>query len=308
MIYKNAELYNISELEKDANGSFNLLRIPKAVENNLLPEARDRNKNCCGAEILYGSIYSGWEECIKTIFDRETEIVVANPYDKDALKRITEEKQLPFDSALIRIMLEHTNVQLIDIEGDIEPPERRQVPEKRYLAYGSSITHGSIGLHATNTYAAKTAALLGAELINLGFAGTAKLERSMADYIAQRDDWDFATLEMGINVLDIEPEDYRDRITYFINRVAGSHPDKKVFCIDLFYTHSDFMNNGRAEMFRSIMRETLEKLNLPNTVYVNGLDVLDDVTGLSADLIHPNSVAIPIMAKKLSDIMKKNGI
>ena len=334
MIFKNTELYNISEIEAAQNGSFNMLRVPKSVEKGLSPDAAERNKNCCGAEIrfnlkgdkaklklrmpegsaasratvLYGSIYSGWEEAVKTIYDRETEIVVSNPYDKEALKRLTEENRLPFDSSLIRIMLEHSNVQLIDIEGDTKPPRKEQTPEKKYLAYGSSITHGSIGLNAPNTYPNRTAELLGAELINLGFAGSARLEKCMADYIAERNDWDFATLEMGINVLNIEPGDYRERITYFIEKVAESHPDKKVFCIDIFYTHSDFVQNGRAEMFRSIMRETLAKLNLKNTVYINGLDVLAAVTGLSADLIHPSCTAIPVMAENLARIIRSYGV
>ena len=334
MIYKNAELHNVSELENNGNGCFNLLRVPKTVESKLFPDAAERNKNCCGVEIrlnlngdkakiklrvpednsasravvLYGSIYSGWDESVKTIYDHETEIVISNPYDRVALERITEENRLPFDSSLIRIMLEHSNVQLIDIEGDTEPPRKGQTPEKKYLAYGSSITHGSIGLNAPNTYPNRTAELLGADLINLGFAGSARLEKCMADHIAERNDWDFATLEMGINVLNVEPGDYRERITYFIERVAESHPDKKIFCIDIFYTHSDFMKNGRAEMFRSIMRETLAELNLKNTVYINGLDILGTVTGLSADLIHPSCTAIPAMAENLARIIRSYGI
>ena len=330
MIYKNAELYNISELEDAGNGSFNMLRAPKIVEKSLSDQGRLMNKSCCGAEIrftlngenakirlrvpeggtssnalvLYGSIYSGWEECTKTIYDKETEITVSNPYDKEALDKITKENKLPFDSKVVRVLLENRNVQIIDVDGDIAPPTPQQTPTKKYLAYGSSITHGSIGLSAANTYANRTAELLGADLINLGYAGSAKLEPEMADYIASRTDWDFATLEMGINVLDIDFEDYRKRIRYFISTVAKSHMDKKIFCIDLFYTHSDYVQNGRAERFRQIMRETIKEFSFKNVVYINGLDVLDSVLGLTADLIHPNCVAIPKMAENLSRIMR----
>lgn len=330
MIFKNAELYNVVELEDTGNGVYNMLRVPKVVESKLSAEGQVRNKNCCGTEIrfnlngdsakiklrlpkgspasralvYYGSIPSGWQECIKDIYDFETEIIISNPYDKVALERITEENKLPFDSKLIRVMLEYKNIQIIDITGAITPPTKDQIPSKRYLAYGSSITHGSIGLHASNTYANRTAERLGADLINLGFAGSAKLEPGMANYIASRKDWDFATLEMGINVIDIDAEDYRKRIKYFISTVAKSHLDKKIFCIDLFYTHSDFMKNGRAEMFRQIMRETIEELSYANVIYINGLRILDSVLGLSSDLVHPTSVAIPQMAENLSNIMR----
>ena len=332
MLYKNVELYNVSELVKDDNGSYNMLRMPLNIENGMDERGRHTNRYSCGVEIrfnligesakiklrvpesygvsratvLFGSIYSGWQECTKVIYEHETEIVVKNPYDRESLKKITDDNNLPYDSSLVRVMLENTNVQLIDVEGDVCPPKKEQLPPKRYLAYGSSITHGSIGLEASNTYANRTAELLGVELINLGLAGSARLEKAVADYIADRKDWDFATLEMGINVLDIEPEEYEDRITYFIDTVAKSNKDKKIFCIDLFYTHSDFVQNGRANMFREIMRKTVERLGYENTIYINGLNILNTPLGLSADLIHPNCVYIPKMAKNLSEIIKRN--
>jgi hypothetical protein len=332
MIYKNVELYNVSELVKDDNGSYNMLRMPFDVEMGMDERGRHTNRYSCGVEIrfnligecakiklrvpdgygvsraivLFGSIYSGWQECTKVIYDRETEIVVKNPFDKESLKKITDENKLPYDSTLIRVMLENTNVQFIDVEGELCPPNKEQLPTKRYLAYGSSITHGSIGLEASNTYANRTSEILGAELINLGFAGSARLEKAVADYIANRNDWDFATLEMGINVLDIEPDEYEKRITYFIDTVAKANKNKKIFCIDLFYTHSDFVKNGRANMFREIMRKTVERLGYENTIYINGLNILNTPLGLSADLIHPNCVYIPKMAENLSEIIKRN--
>lgn len=330
LLYKNAQLHNVSELIKDDNGSYNMLRIPKSVEEQMDERGRFTNRNCCGVEIrfnllgdaakiklrvpegssaskatvLFGNIYSGWEECSKTIYDKETEIIIKNPYDRDSLKRITKEHNLSFDPDIVRILLAHTNIQLIGIDGDICPPKKEQIPQKRYLAYGSSITHGSIGLEASNSYVNRAAEMLGVDLINLGFAGSARLERAVADYIANRNDWDFVTLEMGVNVLDIEPEEYKKRIRYFIDAVAGTNTDKKIFCIDLFYTHSDFVKNGKAELFRNIMHDTVEELGYKNTIYVNGLKILDSSLGLSADLIHPSCIAIPKMAENLAEIIK----
>ena len=43
----------------------------------------------------------------------------------------------------------------------------------------------------------------------------------MADYIAGRDDWDFATLEMGINMIgDFDVEEFRSRVEYFIPKIG----------------------------------------------------------------------------------------
>lgn len=198
------------------------------------------------------------------------------------------------------------SVNLIDIEGDITPPRSEQVPKVRYLAYGSSITHGSHGIIPTNTYAAHTARLLNADLINLGFAGAAKLESGVADYIATRDDWNFATLEMGINILWIDPEEYRRRVEYFVKTIAKAHPQKKIFCIDVFYCYSDVYNDGKAAKFREIMKETIEKLRLSNVVYVNGLSVLDGSYGLASDIVHLNNISTSYVGQRLASIIKNH--
>lgn len=72
----------------------------------------------------------------------------------------------------------------------------------RYLAYGSSITHGSLGLVQPDSYVFRIAQLLGTDYINLGFAGKALMEPEMAEYIVSRKDWNFATVEMGINAVE----------------------------------------------------------------------------------------------------------
>ena len=64
------------------------------------------------------------------------------------------------------------------------------------------------------------AQLLGVDLINLGFGGGACLEPEIADYIAGRQDWDFASLELGINLLrQVEPEEFARRVDYFVERI-----------------------------------------------------------------------------------------
>lgn len=336
MIYKNAELYNVSELEMQNDGSYSMMRLPRSAEDGLSERGQMMNRNCCGNEIrfnlnsgkakiklkidemsdaivkqsrallYYGSIAAGWTCCVNDIYEQETVIEIERPDHMEWLEKISKENKYPFDPHLIRLVFDNLRVNVIDIEGDIEPPRPNQTPGLRYLAYGSSITHGSLGLLATNTYAAHAARLINADLINLGFAGTARLEKSAADFIASRCDWDFATLEMGINILDIDPEEYRERITYFISTVAKTNHKKKVFCIDVFYCDSDLYKDGKAKRFREIMRETVCNLNFSNTVYINGLDIMGGSFGLSADLIHPNNSAIFKMGKALSDVMKRS--
>lgn len=66
----------------------------------------------------------------------------------------------------------------------MSPPQIGQEQRARYLAYGSSITHGSSVVGPTETYAMRVARLLGMDLINLGFAGSAHFDDALATYIA----------------------------------------------------------------------------------------------------------------------------
>lgn len=314
VVYKNAELYNVSEVHKTERG-LEMFRIPKAVEEKCGPRVALMNSNACGVEIrfnmvsdkvditlcapegadsfflvYYGAVGSGWQECIKGFNDVPKTVTVSKPEKLERLQKISDSIGTDFDPALVRLRFPNRKVFIKDIVGDITPPRPDQVPKLRMLSYGSSITHGSLGILPTNTYAGRCAEKLGVDLINLGIAGGACLEPAMADYIASRDDWDFATVEMGINILGIEPCDFKSRVMNMVKTVASSHPDKKVFFIDVFYCEEDLAGGKRAEVFRSIVKECTAKYleeGLSNIVYVNGLDMLPNAAGLSGDFTHP---------------------
>jgi len=54
-----------------------------------------------------------------------------------------------------------------------------------------------------------------------------------------RNDWDFATFEMGINIYDLSIEEFKLRAESFINRFAEFKSEKYIFCIDLFLCEPD---------------------------------------------------------------------
>ena len=159
------------------------------------------------------------------------------------------------------------------------PPRARPGAGRRYLAYGSSITHGNNSLGATGTYAMRMARRLGVDLINLGFGGGAHCEPVLADYIAARDDWDFATLELGINMVTwLDTADFAERVRTFVRTIAEAHPDKWIFCIDMFPFHMDFDPEAeRNHAYRAVVRETVAELALPRLVHIDGRDLLRDL-------------------------------
>lgn len=148
---------------------------------------------------------------------------------------------------------------------------------------------------------------------NLGMAGSCALEPEMAEYISsegEKGNWDIATLELGINVLDWEEEKIYSRVENLIEQVAGRNPEKHIFVISPFYhCGDDFDEKDNAKKWRIIIEEIINKLNYPNVEYINGLEILDNVSYMSADEVHPNIYGVQriadLVTKRIVDVINK---
>jgi len=331
MIYKNIELYNVSELcegrigmqplrfpvevaEKCGERIINASRAMSGVELRFnLEDDEAEITLCTSAEnsstiacLYWGDISGGWHDVVYRIYSEPTTIKIQKHPNMDALHTIDKLSNNSYDSSLVRLLFPISGVEIIDVKGKVSPPRKEQLPSLTYLAYGSSITHGSLGILPTNTYAYRTAHALSAQLINLGVAGSAFMEDAMADFVASRS-FSFATLEMGINVINkISTEEYDSRIRNFITKVASSHPDQKIFCIDMVYSEFDLIGDQKATEFRNTLKKAVEDLHFENTVYINGLTLMDSPKWLSADLVHPSVWGCQEISDNLSKIIKKH--
>ena len=331
MLFQNVEIYNAAEAFQDPDGGYGFLRVPGEIAEHLNATGKMVNRGTTGVElrfvlnsgdanvvirtaspgvisdavVFYGDFVADYPETEKTVKDWWTELKIVQSPNIDRMREIAKKYHHRFSPDVIRIVFK-TGIRLLRVEGDVMPPTPDLLPKKKYLAYGSSITHGSIAIERAYEYPWKVGEALGAETRNLGFAGSACLEKEMADYIAKTYEFDFATFEMGINILGIAPEDFESRVRYFLSTVADSHPDSKIFAIDVFYCHSDLVGDGRAAAFRQIVKNVTEELARPNIVYVCGLDVLKDGRYLSSGLVHPGPRAFEEMSENLIRIMSDN--
>ncbi|NOZ63858.1 MAG: hypothetical protein GXO71_02795 [Caldiserica bacterium] len=347
MIYKNAELYNVTELlsPEDSGApwtgvhgsSFDsmqqgkiICRIPDNLRVTLNEDAKKMALTPGGCEIRFNVEKGSAKVVLRTVekvpailevfqgnfqiswhcvYTEPTEIIVSHPDNMESLCCLTKKFDLPFDPYLTRVILPYKfPIELLDIQGDISPPRKNQSPGKKYLAYGSSITHGSLAMRPTGSYVMRIAQMLGVDLINLGFGGGAYCEKQMADYIAERCDWDFATLEIGINMLaaGFEVKEFRKTVEYFIRKIAESHPDKWVFCIDLFLCRWDFDSSStKQDKFREIVRNIVENLNMPKLIHIDGKEILGKVSQLTSDLVHPSPSGMEEIALNLSKVIRK---
>jgi len=210
-----------------------------------------------------------------------------------------------FDPAVIRISLPYIPaVKIHGLTGEGVPPSRAQLPARRYLAYGSSITNGAFAYAPGHHHTPHLPRRLRSDLINLGFGGGACLEPAMADFIASRSDWDFATLEMGINILGNEKlsgEAFKARAREFIRRIVAGAGGRPVFCIDLFLCQADLVKDPLVARYRAAIQELVAEISVPNLHYINGSEILESTTLLSADLVHPSPDGMTVVAARLAD-------
>ena len=338
MIYKNFEVHNAAELIHNDDGSISWKRVPSAVHETMeMENATLVVHDTTGVELRFvlkgdsatikmctysdspkavstfyvyrGGIQGGWEDEVHHHVTREVQdFVIQKPGNLSEIKEMSKRIGHSWDADVVRIILDGERYKIYDIEGDIEPPSKMQCPAKTMLSYGSSITHGSNALDMPHSWVSVVAHNLNMDARNLGMAGSCAMEPAMAEYIAQegeKGNWDIATLELGINVRNWEDEKIIDRVENIIRQVAGRNPDKHVFAISPFYhCGDDFDAQDNAKRWRVLVGEIVRKLNYSNVTYINGLDVLGDMSYMSADGVHPNIYGVQRIADKLTEIIK----
>jgi len=309
MIFDNILFHNVEELELTDKG-YMMWRVPKYVREQLNERAgKDVSRCCCGVElrfkmksdtatlilsalegpeatvayIFYGSIQGGFADSTRFILNKETRIQINKPDNMEYLKEITKEHNLPFDPEVVRVVLPYGRLFYVGVEGDIEPPAKEDMPSKRYLAYGSSITHGSLALAQPYTYPFRVAQKLGCDYINLGMAGAAHMEAAMAEYIISRKDWDFASVEMGINMVPMEnPELFEERIDKFTEIL--SKEQRPIYATSI-YAFGRPWQQETGDTYRKIV-EKYARARLPH--FTSGLNILDNKAYISQDMVHPS--------------------
>lgn len=212
-----------------------------------------------------------------------------------------------FDPRVCRIRFERrTPVALHGVDGGCRPPRESELPDTRYLAYGTSITEGASASALHTNYVEHVARALGYDALNLGCSGSAYCEEAMAEHVAGRDDWDVATLALSVNMAnsaEFTPETFRERAETFVDTVAGAHPDKPVVCVTLFPYHDDLTRSGDGEhaaAYRTALREIVAGSAHENLYVVEGPDLLDP-SGLTADLLHPGDAGMNAIGDGLAD-------
>lgn len=335
MIFNNIEFHNVAQLTPDGEGAYVMHRLPVEVEDMISPGGKKGSTVATGTElrfklvsdtvsiklridarpgdvflafIYHGSALGPWQECKKYLHGGDNVITINRPEKTEQYKMITESGNFPFSPDVIRIVFSYGDIRFVGVEGECLPPSPEDLPKRTMLCYGSSVTHGSSSLNIPWSFVFQLAEHFRVDSLNLGFSGNCRLESAMADEIAargERGEWDFATLCMGINILNTSRKKATELVSNMISTVAGRNPEKHIFCLSPSFCRSDFHGLGLAEVWREVIEEQVRLYDSPFVHYVNGLDLIDGAWGISGDCSHPSPMGIRSMVNGLIRVMEE---
>lgn len=217
----------------------------------------------------------------------------------------------PFSPELWRLQLSGGCAGYLGLDAngfEVRPPRSEEKPQRRWLAYGSSITHSR-----AKGYPHQAARRLGVDVLNKGVAGSCHGEGELADYFVMGEDWDCATVELGVNMRGLfEVEAFCERATRFVERLREGRPEALIVLITHFlnrdhwptpegaYTEMGRRQEGYDEVLRGLAAREDLRLHL-----VEGRELLSDAEGLSCDLLHPSDYGQVWMGERLADRLRR---
>ncbi|MFI3238036.1 MAG: SGNH/GDSL hydrolase family protein [Lachnospiraceae bacterium] len=215
-----------------------------------------------------------------------------------------------FHSNVWRILCSNTTTVLHGVETygvPIRKPYDYEMPSKKWLAYGSSITHSQ-----QNGYPYITAKRLGLDMQNLGMSGGCLIEKELVDYIFNNREFDYITCELGINMRGyITPDEFERRSRYLLDKIVEK--GCKAVIISVFPNglskeyakNPDNIQTYNESMYNEILPRLVREYNDEKIRFVSGSEIFDEIGALRWDLLHPTEYGHAIMAFNLIPILEE---
>ena len=339
MIHNNLEFHNVVEIEQPERW---VRRFPAAVRNELSPLGRLVAQDAAGCEIRFvtesthlrislsamASPLGPYEQHTQDIavfngpFFHSVHRIATSGVSHIQIPDIGAGQKLKYEALALarrhgfgfaldvwRICLGRYSAGFhgLDTYGyPVRAPQADEVPRRKWLAYGSSITNGAAPTAHHLSYVYHAARALGVDVLNQGLSGACHCEPAVADYFAARPDWDFATLELGVNMRgSFTAADFRARASSLIQKLTKI--GKPVAIITIFPNSETgtASPNGKAEAeFCAILRDLVRQAGRPNLHLIEGAEILTDFGNLTKDLIHPSDYGHIQMGQNLAAKLK----
>ncbi len=169
--------------------------------------------------------------------------------------------------------------------------------------YGSSITHGGCASRPGNTYPTILSRMLDTDYLNLGFAGGARAEEAIAQYIAK--------LEMSCFVYDYDhnsPDCEHLRATHerMFKTIRKAQPNLPIIILSRPKYHLTEVEQQRLAIIRATYENAI-KAGDQNVYFIPGPELIDEdvIETATVDNVHPNDSGFLSMAQAVRKILEK---
>ena len=191
---------------------------------------------------------------------------------------------------------------LIGVDADsqlLPPPEYKY--EKPVVFYGSSITQGGCATRPGLVYSACLSRWLDANILNLGFSGSAKGEPQIAEYIAGLD---MSALVMAYDHNAPNPEHLLATHEPFYKIIREKNPDLPIILV----SRPQFINVGERDERLAVIKRTYDNAVVSgdkNIYFVPTPPSLEPIGNEgTVDGCHPNDLGFWHIAKGIYPVLK----
>ena len=190
--------------------------------------------------------------------------------------------------------------------SSIEKAPARKRNIRPVVFYGSSITQGACASRPGMAYTAIIGRKLDIPVINLGFSGSGRCEREIADLLAE--------LDPEVYVLDCVPNmeaSYIDeRIRYALKEIKQKHPNTPVIMVEgahlqntFFFPESD-PSTSKNIVFEKVYKDSVKDWN-GKLYYLKGDTLMGKDGDGAVDGDHPNDLGFERMSSAIAPVLEK---
>ncbi len=329
MIWNDIELFNVAEIEQREDGAWRLYRFPRRVREVFAKPCFEGDPSdrigqmttgcelrfvCDAVDVELSASANGIVEIFRGDYSYRIVPVKAGERVSISLRKDTAIESNDISGARIPIGRFSPDVWRVTLgngcyivlhefkaHAPIRPPKSDEVPKKTVLSYGSSITQGfNADLHST-AYVMTMGRVLDADVLCKGMGGSCFCQREVADYIAS-ENWDVALLELGINMVGhFAVEEFERRATALVkDMLACGKPVVLISNYSCLFDLPTHVLRDKNEQYVKTTERIYETLKCDNLYYIRGRDIVDTLTLLAADLIHPSTYGHTEMGRRIA--------